>query len=42
MGVFDIDGKLMKTLGKLVDLMELGVLFILTSLPIVTIGACLS
>lgn len=42
MGVFDIDGKLMKTLGKLVDLMELGVLFILTSLPIVTIGAALS
>lgn len=42
MGLFDIDGKLMKILGRIVEMMELGVLFLITSIPIITIGASLS
>lgn len=42
MGFLDIDGKFMQILGKLVDIMWLGVLVLLTSIPVFTIGASLS
>ncbi len=39
---FDMDNPFFRTLGKLADLMILNVLFILCSIPIVTIGASLT
>jgi len=39
MGILDIDGGFMRTLGKIVDIMLLGLLVFITSIPIFTIGA---
>ncbi|MEG1459148.1 MAG: YesL family protein [Acetivibrio sp.] len=38
-GMFDVDGGLMGTLGKITDVIILSVLFLVFSIPIVTMGA---
>ena len=40
--LFDLDNPVMRFLGKLFDLMYLNLLFLLCSIPIVTIGASLT
>lgn len=40
--VFDVDSKLYRVIGKIIDLVKLNFLWILCSLPIVTIGASTS
>lgn len=42
MGILDIDGKVMRILGKLADIMELGILVIVCSIPLFTIGASIT
>lgn len=41
-GLFSIDSPLMRFLSKLADLMILNILFLVTSVPIVTVGASLT
>ncbi len=38
MGIFNVDGGIMKTLGKVTDVICLSLLFIISSVPIFTIG----
>ncbi|NLK78595.1 MAG: YesL family protein [Clostridiales bacterium] len=38
MGMFDVDGGIMKTLGKITDIICLSVFFVICSLPIFTMG----
>lgn len=42
MKLFDVDGPLMAALNKLADLVFANLLFILFSLPVVTLGASLN
>ncbi len=42
MGFLDIDGKFMQILGKLTDIMWLGILVLVTSIPVFTIGASIT
>lgn len=42
MAVFSADSPLMRVLGKIADLVVLNLLFVLTSLPLVTLGASLT
>ena len=41
-GLFSLDSRFMRYMGRLADLMVLNLLFLLTSIPIVTVGASLT